>query len=122
MIQSPHLSVVFLLSLIILLPLASAQQCAANANIPANGVQWEFSGNWVTPASPCSGWHLVSYCGKACQAKHWKEGGHKERCKNKDVNLDKIFQAANKGDSVEMKRLLTGYSTILTVKVKNRTK
>ena len=79
----------------------------------------DFCGASSAALLACARCNLVSYCGKGCQAKHWKEGGHKKRCKNKDVILETVFQAANKGDSVEMKRLLTGYSTILTVKVKN---
>ena len=30
---------------------------------------------------PCSRCKAVVYCGKECQAKHWKEGGHKAMCK-----------------------------------------
>ena len=28
----------------------------------------------------CSRCKLVYYCGTACQAQHWKEGGHKKHC------------------------------------------
>ena len=28
----------------------------------------------------CSRCKAVKYCGKACQLKHWKEGGHKKIC------------------------------------------
>ena len=32
---------------------------------------------------PCNGCHLVYYCGKECQVKHWKRkiNGHKKLCK-----------------------------------------
>lgn len=61
----------------------------------------------------CSRCHLVSYCSKSCQAKHWKEGGHKELCRNTDLIIKPIIRAAFEGNSTETKRLLTGYSTIL---------
>ncbi len=28
----------------------------------------------------CARCHLVQYCDKRCQARHWKEGGHKAMC------------------------------------------
>ena len=28
----------------------------------------------------CAQCHVVSYCGKECQTKHWKQGGHKRDC------------------------------------------
>ena len=30
---------------------------------------------------PCSRCKAVVYCGKACQEKHWKAGGHRAVCK-----------------------------------------
>jgi TPR repeat protein len=30
---------------------------------------------------PCSRCKAVAYCGKACQAQHWKAGGHRAVCK-----------------------------------------
>ena len=32
------------------------------------------------PLQSCSRCKLVAYCGKACQAQHWKQGGHKRFC------------------------------------------
>lgn len=32
------------------------------------------------PLLACSRCQLVRYCGKVCQARHWKEGGHKSSC------------------------------------------
>jgi hypothetical protein len=28
----------------------------------------------------CSRCHVARYCGRECQVKHWRDGGHKERC------------------------------------------
>jgi hypothetical protein len=30
---------------------------------------------------PCSRCKAVVYCGKECQAQHWKAGGHRAKCK-----------------------------------------
>ncbi|KLO16626.1 hypothetical protein SCHPADRAFT_926464 [Schizopora paradoxa] len=30
----------------------------------------------------CAGCLVIHYCSKECQAKHWKEGGHRSNCKN----------------------------------------
>ncbi len=66
----------------------------------------------------CARCNFVSYCGKACQAKHWKAGGHKARCTGSDILImDAIARAMNKGDAAKMKNLLTGYSTTLVLKV-----
>ena len=33
------------------------------------------------PLKTCARCKAVSYCGKECQAQHWKSGGHKATCK-----------------------------------------
>ena len=33
------------------------------------------------PLEQCGGWLRTYYCGRACQAAHWKRGGHKAECK-----------------------------------------
>lgn len=66
----------------------------------------------------CARCHIVSYCGKACQTKHWKDGGHKERCRNSEQAIQAVALATDNGASAnEIGRLLTGYSTILMDKV-----
>ena len=47
------------------------KECA-NCSVP--------EGQFGVKLLPCSRCKLVSYCGKACQAQHWKAGGHKQRC------------------------------------------
>ncbi|GFH47840.1 hypothetical protein CTEN210_04316 [Chaetoceros tenuissimus] len=37
-----------------------------------------------TKALICAGCKCATYCSRECQIKHWKEGGHKEYCKNVD--------------------------------------
>lgn len=34
----------------------------------------------------CGGCKLIVYCSKECQAKHWKEGGHKQDCSKIHMN------------------------------------
>ena len=34
----------------------------------------------------CVGCGNVAYCGKECQAKDWKEGGHKRYCRRKKID------------------------------------
>jgi len=53
-------------------PFPSANKCA-NCGI-------EKTEDSVT-LKPCSWCKVVVYCGKACQAQHWKGGGHREVCK-----------------------------------------
>jgi hypothetical protein len=33
------------------------------------------------PLLKCGGCELARYCSKECQAKDWREGGHKQICK-----------------------------------------
>ena len=34
----------------------------------------------------CAKCKVVKYCGRDCQAKHWKKGGHKQRCNKAEAN------------------------------------
>jgi hypothetical protein len=53
-------------------PLPSLQACAnCGASKTAGSVALK----------PCSRCKAVVYCGKACQAQHWKTGGHRAVCK-----------------------------------------
>ena len=38
-----------------------------------------FKGKVVQKLKRCVRCHASSYCGKECQKKHWKKGGHKQR-------------------------------------------
>ena len=54
--------------------------CATGAdlNVCANcGISGDSKGVKLNSCSQCK---AVKYCGKACQLKHWKEGGHKKVC------------------------------------------
>lgn len=31
----------------------------------------------------CGACHVTMYCGKSCQIRHWREGGHKKNCPGK---------------------------------------
>ena len=39
------------------------------------------------PLLDCSRCKKVAYCGRDCQAEHWKKGGHKKVCKTKPQNV-----------------------------------
>jgi TPR repeat protein len=52
-------------------PSSSSRTCA---NCGVAGV----AGGALKPCSRCK---AVVYCGKECQAQHWKVGGHKAKCK-----------------------------------------
>ncbi len=60
----------------------------------------------------CTRCKLVRYCNKACQAKHWRAGRHRESCKaalNASISaadLKAIVEATTNGDIRRMKQLL----------------
>ena len=53
-------------------------KAAADLNVCADcGISGDSKGVKLNSCSQCK---AVRYCGKACQLKHWKEGGHKKVC------------------------------------------
>jgi len=53
-------------------------KAGADLNVCANcGISGDSKGVKLNSCSQCK---AVKYCGKACQLKHWKEGGHKKVC------------------------------------------
>jgi hypothetical protein len=57
---------------------ASASQHSSSRTCANCGVAEGPGGGTLKPCSRCK---AAVYCGKACQAQHWKEGGHKATCK-----------------------------------------
>ena len=55
-------------------PSPSSRTCCANCAIS------ETAGSSVS-LKPCSRCKAVVYCGRECQAAHWKAGGHRAVCK-----------------------------------------
>ncbi|KLO13747.1 hypothetical protein SCHPADRAFT_344691 [Schizopora paradoxa] len=58
----------------------------------------------------CAACGLVSYCSKACQTQHWKEKGHRERCKSLrgDANVVSYKNLLNKsGKSASPRQVVT---------------
>ena len=55
-------------------PVSSSRTCA-NCGVA------ETAGSSSVALKPCSRCKAVVYCGRACQAQHWKAGGHRAQCK-----------------------------------------
>ena len=60
---------------------AAAESPASSSRTCANCGVAETAGSSSVTLKPCSRCKAVVYCGKACQAQHWKAGGHRLVCK-----------------------------------------
>ena len=57
-----------------------APRTCANCGKPDGHIVHAGGSTIATTLKDCSRCKLVCYCGKDCQAQHWKAGGHKEFC------------------------------------------
>ncbi len=64
------------------------------------------SGESAVSLLACARCHLVRYCGRTCQAQHWKKG-HKKCCRIDSVDLQALKDAIKSCDVTRMTALLT---------------
>ncbi len=53
-------------------------------------------GKEASSLKKCSSWHVAAYCSRACQVRHWKEGGHKQECAQLAVGRSGIAGGSNR--------------------------
>ena len=67
---------------------AKAREALKHVERQARSHCWQ-CGSTEFPANPlvCAQCKAVGYCSKACQKKHWKKGGHKKACMERNKYL-----------------------------------